>query len=105
MPVKRTNRKTFASIGNVIDQVLRQHRPPSDQALIKVWDVWDQAVGTAIAANAKPAAFKGDMLLVHVGSSAWLHHLRFLEHEMVLNLNGLLGAERVRRIKFKIGTI
>jgi predicted nucleic acid-binding Zn ribbon protein len=105
MPQKRNNRTAFAPIGTVIDKVLRQYRPPTDQAMLKVWEVWTEAVGPVIAANAKPVAFKGDMLLVHVCSSTWLHHLRFLEQEMILKLNGLLGGERVRRIKLKIGTI
>lgn len=105
MPRHRNNRTTFAPLGTVIEKVLREYRPPTDQAMLKVWDVWAEAVGPVIAANAKPVAFKGDLLLVHVCSSTWLHQLRFMEQEMIQKLNGLLGSERVGRIKLKIGAV
>jgi predicted nucleic acid-binding Zn ribbon protein len=105
MAGKRFNTKHFTKIGSVLDKVLHQYRPKSDQALCKVWDVWDVAVGPGIAANARPAAFKGDILLVHVSNSSWLHHLRFFEHELVANVNKALGAERIKIIQLKIGPI
>lgn len=100
---RRRNRKNFAPIGEVLDKVVHQYRPQMDQALIQVWDVWHAAVGDIIAENAQPAAFKKDILLVHVSNSTWLHHLRFLENELLSKINQSLGAERVRSIKFKIG--
>ncbi|MBR9980310.1 MAG: DUF721 domain-containing protein [Desulfatitalea sp.] len=104
MSEKRPHRKTFAPIGDVIDTVLRQCRPATDHALLKVWEVWPQAVGSAVAAHARPVAFKGDLLLVHVDASSWLHHLCFLEQEMCRNLNHHLGGGHVKRIKLKIGS-
>ena len=104
MTPKRPNRKGFVSLGAVIENVLLQHRRSSDNALLEVWDVWSQAVGAAIAANAHPAAFKGDVLLVHVRSSTWLHHIRFLEKEMIAKINESLGDNRVREMKLKIGS-
>jgi predicted nucleic acid-binding Zn ribbon protein len=105
MPERRSNRTILVPIGPVIDQVMRQYRPASDQGLLKVWEVWAQAVGAVIATHAKPAAFKGDLLLVHVSSSTWLHHLRFLEQEIILKLNTLLGGAKVSHIKLQIGTL
>ena len=105
MTPKRSNRKAFTTLGVVIDKVLRQYRPVPQQALIEVWDVWDAAVGPAIAANTRPAAFKGNLLLVHVANSTWLHHLRFLEKELIDKLKQALGDERVQMVKFKIGPI
>ena len=101
----RPKRKKFVPIGEVVEKVLSQYRPVSDQALVRVWEVWDSAVGQAIAANARPAAFKGDTLLVHVGSSTWLHHIHFLEQEMITKINQALGEEKVRIIKLKVGRI
>jgi predicted nucleic acid-binding Zn ribbon protein len=103
MAAKRANQKSFVSIGKVIENILRQQRPFNDQALVEVWDVWERAVGPAIAANARPVAFKGDLLLVHVNSSTWLHHLRFLEKEMIAKINAVMGDTRIRSIKLKVG--
>ncbi len=103
MTEHRKNRKTFAPIGEVLHTVLRQCRPQQDQALLQVWDIWDQIVGAAIAPNARPAAFNGNVLLVHVASATWLHHLRFLEREMIAKLNATLGDGKVKAIKLKVG--
>lgn len=105
MSTSRKNRNSFAPIGEVIDKVLRQCRPQQDQALLQVWQVWEQAVGQAIAPNARPAAFNGNVLLVHVSSATWLHHLRFLEREMIAKLNTALGGEKVKAIKLKVGEL
>ena len=103
MTKERRNRKDFIHVGQVVDKVLRQYRPLHDQALTRVWDVWEAAVGEAIAANARPMAFNGGMLLVHVSSSTWLHQMRFLEDELIAKVNDALGNERLRSIKFKVG--
>lgn len=103
MTKRRLNRKNFAPLGQVLDKVVHQYRPQTDHALIQVWDVWQRAVGDIIAENAQPAAFKRDILLIHVSSSTWLHHLRFMEKELLMKINQSLGAERVRALKFKIG--
>ena len=60
--------------------------------------------GHVIAENAKPAAFKGRVLLVHVNSSPWIHQLQFLKTDMINNINQHLGDQLVDEIKFKIGT-
>lgn len=99
----RPTNKGFVSIGTVVDKVLVQCRPNANQALIRIWDRWEAAVGTDVASNARPAAFKGDLLLIHVSSSSWLHHLRFLEKELIRKINLALGGEYINRVKFKIG--
>ena len=104
MNTYRRNRKEFVPIGSVIDKLMRQHRPVNDGQLLRVWEVWDQAVGAAIAANARPVAFKGDILLIHVTSSAWLHHMRFLENDLIEKLNSALGQPCIRSVNIKVGT-
>jgi predicted nucleic acid-binding Zn ribbon protein len=101
----RRNRNQFVSIGSVIDKLMQHHRPVKDRELLRVWEVWDRAVGTAIAANARPAAFKGDTLLVHVSSSTWLHHLRFLEQDLIAKLNAELEQPYIRSVKIKVGNM
>ena len=60
---------------------------------------------TVIAQNAKPAAFKGRILLVHVNSSTWIHQLQFLKKEMIAKLNDTLGKTLIEDLKFKIGPL
>ena len=105
MTQRRHQAKSFTDIGSVLDKVLHQYRPKADQELCKVWDLWSAAVGPEIAAHAVPAAFKGRRLLVHVSNSNWLHHLRFLERDLIAKINDALGAERIETIQLKIGPV
>ena len=104
--MKKSNKKDgFVHIGNVIDDVLSGYRGDIGGELARVWRVWDCAVGSVIAKNAQPAAFKGKLLLVYVSSSTWLHQLQFLKKEMLAKLNAALDKPMVEEIKFKIGSI
>jgi predicted nucleic acid-binding Zn ribbon protein len=105
MSQKRLNQKTFTPLGTVIEKIVRQYRPHTEQSLMQVWNIWQEAVGSEIAANARPAAFKGHLLLIHVTNSTWMHHLRFQEKNLIEKLNQALGAAYVRMVKFKIGPI
>jgi predicted nucleic acid-binding Zn ribbon protein len=105
MVQKRFNAKNFTDIGSVLDKVLHRYRPKADQELCKVWDLWDTAVGPEIALHARPAAFKGRRLLVHVSNSSWLLHLRFMERDLIAKINGELGAEQIAAMQFKIGPV
>ena len=89
----------------MLDQVIHQYRPMADTALLRVWDIWEKAVGSAIAGCARPAAFRDCTLLVHVSNSTWLHHMRFLEKELLTNINGARGGAYVKTLKFKIGPV
>lgn len=92
-------------ISDVLGKALGRYRPAMDTDMTRIWDVWDTAVGSPIAMNAKPDAFKDGVLLVNVSSSSWIHQLKFLEQELIRNLNKALDADRISRIRFKIGKI
>ena len=104
--MKIKNDKTkFVHIGSIIDNILKTYRRESDGELIRVWHVWDSIVGDVISKNAKPAAFKGRILLVYVTSSTWVHQLQFLKEEMIGKLNEGLGKSLIDDLKFKIGPV
>jgi len=102
---KRKNVEEFEHIGNIIGNVLKTCRDDFDENLAQVWGRWDRAVGDGIAKNARPAAFKGKLLLVNVTSSTWMHQLQFLKTDIIKQINHALGKELVKEIKFKIGPI
>lgn len=101
----RKMKTAFTPIGEVIETLLQHHRPSLAGAMTAIWEVWASAVGPEIAANARPAAVKGGILLVNVSNSTWRHHLRFLEDEIINKLNAAVGEQRVQRLQFKIGPI
>ena len=95
----------FEHIGSVLADVLKTYRRGSDEELVQVWQVWDDIVGEVIAQNARPAAFKGKILLVHVSSSTWVHQLQFLKQETIAKLNNAFGKALISDLKFKIGPL
>ncbi len=95
----------FEHIGSILADVLKAYRRESDGELVAVWGVWEDIVGDVIAQNARPAAFKGSILLVHVSSSTWVHQLQFLKKEMIAKLNQALGKALIDDLKFKIGPL
>ncbi len=101
----KTGNMDLIHIGNTLEKVLAGCRPRKDMGMTRVWEIWDQALGADISANTRPGSFKGGTLVVLVSSSAWLHQLRFLEQEMIGQLNTHLEQTMISRIQYKIGPI
>lgn len=99
------NKRNLIHISDILTAALNKYRPAQDTNMTRIWDVWDRSVGSPIAMNAKPDAFKDGVLSVNVSSSAWIHQLKFLEKEMIANLNRELEAPLISQIRFKIGRI
>jgi predicted nucleic acid-binding Zn ribbon protein len=93
-----------AHIGSILTGLIGGLRPEAEQGMLGIWKVWDRAAGDEVARNARPAAFKGSILLVHVTSPAWIHHLQFSKPELIVRLNTALGQPLVSEIKFKVGS-
>ena len=91
-------------LGDVLQKILKSNRSEANFDLTQIWNVWNDAVGPVISENAPPVAFKGNLLLVYVNSSAWVHQLRFLKQDMIMKLNRKLEQELVADITFKVGT-
>jgi predicted nucleic acid-binding Zn ribbon protein len=103
MRMKKKMQET-AHIGSVLTGLIGRLRPEAEQGMLGIWSVWDRAAGDEIARNARPAAFKGSILLVHVTSPVWIHHLQFSKPELITRLNTELGRPLVSEIKFKVGS-
>ena len=101
---RRKTRSAASPIGPVLDRLLHQIRPGAGEAFNRIWDVWEEAVGPAVAAHARPAAFKNGVLVVHATNSVWLQQLQFLRHNICGKLNDHCGRTLVTEIKLKIGT-
>ncbi len=102
--MKKKNKKLI-HISDILASALGKYRPAKDTQMTQIWDIWDSAVGKPIAMNAKPDSFKDGVLIVNVSSSAWIHQLKFLEKEMILNINKMLEQTVVKQLRFKIGKI
>ena len=90
---------------NGCNKLAAMERKKHKANFVQIGGIIDDIVGDVIAQNAKPAAFKGKVLLVHASSSTWIHQLQFLKQDMISKLNGALGKALIEDLKFKIGPI
>ncbi|MCG8550631.1 MAG: DUF721 domain-containing protein [Desulfobacterales bacterium] len=105
MPPKKTDKSRLTHISDILEKALPKYRPSQETQITQIWDIWDLALGSSIAQNAKPSTFKNGHLQVTVSSSVWIHQLKFLEKEMIANLNARLNTPLITHLRFKIGEI
>jgi hypothetical protein len=70
-----------------------------------IWQIWDQAVGEAIAGRTRPLRLVGGVLTVTVASGPWMQQLSFMKDELCQRINGCLGESRVKEIVLKAGSL
>ncbi len=103
--MSKDNKNNLTHISNILGDTLKSYRPKSDMDMTRIWDIWGEAVGNEVAKNAKPAAFKEGILIVNVSSSVWMQHLKFLEKDMISNINQILNKKLVKKVRFKIAKL
>ena len=67
-----------------------------------VFGRWDDAVGAAVAAHARPIRLEGGVLLVEVDDPAWATHVRFLADDLCRRLEEVAGVH-VERVEVRVG--
>jgi predicted nucleic acid-binding Zn ribbon protein len=97
------NKKTMTALKDVIAGLLKSSTLPFDLNDAKIWEVWDDAVGPAIARNAQPLRIKNRLLKVRAYDPIWFQELQFMEESIREKLNQCLGRQAVDRIEFSVG--
>ena len=67
----------------------------------RVAEVWAEAVGPEIAANARPLQLRQGRLVVSTSSSAWAQSLQFMGEAVRARLNESLETDEIRTIFFR----
>lgn len=102
---RRFQSAKFQRIDDILEKTLKKHHIPLKMEDRRLRDVWQQAVGSKIAAQTKPDCIKKAVLFVKVANSAWLQQLHFMKQEIIEKINDLLPAEPVKDMFFAIGEI
>jgi len=92
-------------LGEILPETLKKkalYLPTKDRTLI---DAWNRAVGPQISSKAEPDRLKDDVLFVRVATSVWMHELQYMKQDIISKLNGILGGNPVKQIRFFIGEI
>ena len=120
--LNRRSKKRKRSIPTLVSQILsgtiKQQGLERDYFQYKVFSLWNEVVGPAIAKHAQPTRFSKGVLSVRVEHSTWMQELQFMKQEIMDRMNRemleLFGEEKgqlpiyfstIKVIRFQIGTM
>jgi len=66
----------------------------------RLFEFWDEAVGSEVAAHARPQVIRGSVLHVEVTDSVWMQQLHLQKSLLLEVVNGRLGEEGLNDIRF-----
>jgi hypothetical protein len=102
-PLHRKHRGELTHIRDVVEAIFALPNYPVDLEDMKLWKLWDGAVGVEIASHARPSSIKKGVLVVKVSDSVWLQELEFRAHEIIERINQALQRGAITKIRFRIG--
>jgi hypothetical protein len=97
----KTRRPT--RVGEIISESLEDGFLGLAREMVRVFEVWDKAVGAYNAAKARPDSIKNGRLTVLVASPVWIDHFGYLKAQFIEKINETLGTPLVRDIVFRVG--
>ena len=71
--------------------------------LARAQEIWEGAVGPAIAAEASPTAERDGILTVTCAAAVWAQELDLMAGELVQSLNAALGEDAIRELRCRTG--
>jgi predicted nucleic acid-binding Zn ribbon protein len=93
---------SFTSLKDIISGLLNDPALPFNPADARIWEVWDKAVGPAIAKHARPSWIRKGILRVEVSEPIWLQELKFAAETIKEKLNNQLGGPKIKKIEFRL---
>ena len=97
--------QTLTPLKDIISNLLKGSAIPFNPDDVHIWDVWEAAVGIAIANHAQPSWIREGRLRVNVSDPIWLQELEFAGEKIIEKLNEKLGRRAVEKIEFRLGTM
>ena len=94
-------RATPKPLGDSIRALRTEVQPQTPLAAIQA--VWPEAVGSRVAAEARPVRERDGTVTVECRAATWAQELDLLHDELLARLNEALGDERVRRLRMVVG--
>jgi hypothetical protein len=63
---------------------------------------WDTIAGEGLTNLAKPESFRYGTLHLSVSNHSWAQELQLMKPQFIQKVNGILGKEAVKDIRFKV---
>lgn len=103
--MKRRGPSDLVPIGQIISGSMEKGFLGLAKEMVRVFEVWDEAVGPFNAARARPESIKNGRLSVIVESSVWIDRFSYFKAEFIEKINQALGAPMVQEIIFRAGSL
>jgi predicted nucleic acid-binding Zn ribbon protein len=89
-------------VSDGLEQLARRLGAPSAASLGAVFAHWEETVGEAIAAHARPVSLNDGVLVVAVDEPGWATQLRYLSTDLIRRLSDVAGDGVVGRIEVRV---
>lgn len=90
-------------VGRIISESMDRGYLGLAREMVRVFGVWEEAVGAYNASKAVPESIKNGRLTVLVESPVWIDRFSYLKPDFIRNVNEALGAPMVNEIVFRVG--
>jgi predicted nucleic acid-binding Zn ribbon protein len=85
-----------------LEPMARRLGAPTASSLGAVFSRWEEAVGTSVAAHARPVSLSDGVLVVAVDQPGWATQLRYLANDLLGRLADVAGEGVVGRIDIRV---
>jgi predicted nucleic acid-binding Zn ribbon protein len=89
-------------VGDSLAGLAKRLGAPPPALLTAVFAQWEELVGPAIAAHARPLSVTRRVLLIGADHPGWATQLRFLSAELLDRLAATAGAGQIERVDIRI---
>jgi len=95
----------LTKLQTILDGVFEKMDRAPQREQLRIWDIWEEAVGPRIAERAQPETLRNSVLVVAVSSSVWMQELSFLKQKILDRLQQKLAPGTIKDIRFKLGAM
>ena len=101
--MKEKPKHNLTRVGVLIGKSMDQGYLGLAREMVRVFEVWEKAVGEYNASKASPESIKGGRLTVIVASPVWIEHFGYYKAEFIRGINEAAGSPLVSEIVFRVG--
>lgn len=103
MSQERNSSRKADAVGAVIRQLFQERGLETRLRRYKAWQVWEKVVGPQIAARARPARMRDDVLEIRVDHPVWMQQLQLMKPKIIARLNAAIGEPLIRDLFLRRG--
>jgi len=103
---KQPRERKAKPVAELVTKVLDGHNLTEEIRVIRLHLEWHRLVGPRLAARTRPTGLRDGVLHVQVWDAAWLHHLSFMQRNLIDSINQRMGdPPMVTELAMRVGLI